>query len=182
MSRGANELVEIRRDLRVCVQVVPERPPEDLLVGGNARSRVLKQTAQGVRHPAANAIKAENKLKHRIEQATGGFIQHKPARLRLLKNALAHQVLQNPMQDIAVTVRRLAKLLNPFLAVADVLGDPKCRRYVDTPWSTKIAERPNIGVRWVCCSAWHGIKRRNRKVGFTERSRTSGAQPQRSRF
>ena len=56
---GSHERVEVRRDLRVLGEILPERPPEHLLVGRLAGADVVEQCPPGVGHPAADALEIE---------------------------------------------------------------------------------------------------------------------------
>ena len=59
MSGRSHEGVEFRRDLRVGGQVLPEGPPEHLLVGRLAGADVVEQRPPGMGHPAADALEIE---------------------------------------------------------------------------------------------------------------------------
>ena len=61
VSQAAHQRVEARRDLRMGVQIFPERPTEDLVVGGHAGPDDAEQAAPGERHPTADAIEIEAK-------------------------------------------------------------------------------------------------------------------------
>ena len=55
----SHERVELRRDLRVGGQVLPEGSPEHLLVGRLAGADVVEQGPPGMGHPAADAVEIE---------------------------------------------------------------------------------------------------------------------------
>ena len=65
--------VEARPDLRVGVQILPERQAEDLPVGGLAHSDIGKEHAPGVGKAAADALEIQAETLCWIEQALGGL-------------------------------------------------------------------------------------------------------------
>src|SRR5204863_3391344 len=87
VSRGADQGIETRRNVWVCIEILPERHAEDLMVRGSARSDKARERSPGIGHPTADAIQIEPQKSCRIQQTASGVVERKPAGLRLQKNS-----------------------------------------------------------------------------------------------
>src|SRR5207253_10216382 len=92
VAGGAHQGVETRPDLRVGVEIFPERQTEALGIGGPAGTDVAEQGAPGVGHAAADAVEVEADPQARVEQAAGGLIQGEPAGGPPFEHALADEL------------------------------------------------------------------------------------------
>lgn len=144
VSCRSDEGVEARRDLRMGVQVLPERQAENLVVGGSACPDVGEEAAPCVGKTAADAFEVKAQTLRWVEEPPGGFVQRESAGLRFLKDAFAHQMFEHPVQDIGVALRRRRKVIDFVRAGGDMVGDSQGCHYVDAPRRAKIAQRSEI--------------------------------------
>jgi hypothetical protein len=98
VSGGPHQGIEVRGEWGMCGQVVPERPPEDLVVCGRAGADRAQQTPPRVRHPAPDALQIEPEPCRRIQQQPGGLVQRKASGVGLVEHAFADEMPQDTME------------------------------------------------------------------------------------
>ena len=89
---------------------------------------------------AADTVEVEAQTLRRVEQSPGGLVQREPAGRRLLKQALAHQMPEQAVQDAGIAARRRGKIIDVGDARSDMVGDPQRRRHVHAPGRAEIAQ------------------------------------------
>jgi len=80
----------------------------------------------------------------RFEQPPGRLIEREPAWLRLLEDALLHQVPQDAAQGLGLRSRRSGQVVDRDDACAQVLCNPERRDHVDAPRGAQVAEFPQV--------------------------------------
>ena len=122
---GPHERVEVRRDVRVRGEILPERPPEQLLVGWPAGADVVEQRPPRVGHPAADALEIEEAP--RVGELLGGVVAVEMPGGLLLEDALGDQVAQHGVQGIAIAAGRGGQVGDVVVTLGDEVGDAQGR-------------------------------------------------------
>ena len=140
----SHERVEVRRDLRVRGEILPERPAEHLLVGGLAGADVVEQRAPGMGHPAADALEIEEAP--RIGELLGCVVAGEPSRCWLPEHAVGDQVAQDGVQGIAVAAGRRGQVGDVVVAFGDELGNAQGGGDHQAPGRGQVEHLVEIGI------------------------------------
>ena len=129
----SDQRIEVGRDGRVRLQILPERPPEHRVMDGFASADRCQQTAPGIRHASANAVQIEAKPHARLEKLPGRVIEIENARLRFLEDSRAHQVAQQAVEGFLVRAAGFRQVPDLSGARLYVVRNPQRGRHMDGP-------------------------------------------------
>jgi DNA-binding beta-propeller fold protein YncE len=141
---GSHECVESFGDGRMCVEILPKRSSEGVLVCGSAGTDRGEQGGPGDRHTAAQRIQVERDAATFVEELAGGFVQGEPARLRLVEESFRDQLPQHSREGVRVGSASSRERLDLKGPGGQMVGHPQGAYNMDRPGGLQVGKLPKF--------------------------------------